>query len=157
MHAAHLARRVNETITVVLVFERNAELSVERQGLFEVLGEDDDRSRLSHEHSSCHAPIRADHIWTFCASSASPHTVPHAARNSFGVQSGKSGRCECSLTVEPAHHGSDARRCGNRMAEQSGLHRPAAAATARFMTYPGMDRATIRRPATARRSGPDRP
>jgi len=36
-----------------------------------------------------------------------------------------SGRCECSLTAEPAHRGSGARRCGIRAADQSDQHRPA--------------------------------
>ena len=36
-----------------------------------------------------------------------------------------SGRCECSLTLEPAHHGSDARRGGIRTADHSGLRTPA--------------------------------
>lgn len=55
VHGAHLARSVNVTITVVLVFERNAERSIERHGLLEVLGEDDDRRHLSHGDLSCHA------------------------------------------------------------------------------------------------------
>jgi hypothetical protein len=58
--ATHLSCGVNETITVVLVFERNAERSVERDGLVEVLGEYDDRRRFSHEDLSCRTLISAD-------------------------------------------------------------------------------------------------
>ena len=82
VHGAQLARSVNVTITVVLVFERNAERSIERHGLLEVLGEDDDRRHLSHGDLSCHALFQP----TISGRSARPppHFIPSLAQRVIG-------------------------------------------------------------------------
>ncbi len=55
VHAADLARRVNVTVTVVLVLKWNPKQAIERHGPLEMIGEDDDRRHLTHADTFCHA------------------------------------------------------------------------------------------------------